>query len=489
MRSIASPGFETGLRPSSTSGRFRWSSSERSERSVETTPTVPMVGHAVGRLTRTGSEQELRPSSTSGGLPVVEQRAERAISRDHPTPWTAVVGQVVEQERRRAGRPLRCREGLSRRRESWVTRTLSDPPRPAFRPRPGSRRSGPRSDACRLARDQFCTRFSKANASSTRSNCATTPGSVVDATACTPRPPRCGADAVEPLCVWCCRRSTSRRSTRGCRPTPWASLGGWTGTATASARSCGQPWSRLIARFARCSTTGDFLLGFSLAATAAPSRLCFCARCCPHLVVSTCPLLRSLLDRRQLGSRLACCARCWTAGSRGDCGSLRSLLDRRQPGGSTGGSLRSLLDRGAGGLDLSLASLAARPPSGGGGGRRPGRSLLDHRSRGWSRLVARFARCSRPSGVVCFRPVARCSTTGRRVVSTVARFARCSTTGCVGGLDWSLASLAARPPVVVWFSTGRSLLDHRSAWGLTRPPAASAGSRLVLDHRFSSSTW
>ena len=53
-RSITSPGFETGLRPSSTSGGYRWSSSEVS----------PVV------------EQR-------GLEPVVEQRAKRAISRDH----------------------------------------------------------------------------------------------------------------------------------------------------------------------------------------------------------------------------------------------------------------------------------------------------------------------------------------------------------------------------------------------------------------------
>ncbi len=93
-RSLTSPGFETGLRPSSTSGGYEASEvtggraarsrlgSTTKTRSVETTPTRSVASP--------GFETGLRPSSTSGwyrwSSSEVSTRLDHqdAISRDHP---------------------------------------------------------------------------------------------------------------------------------------------------------------------------------------------------------------------------------------------------------------------------------------------------------------------------------------------------------------------------------------------------------------------
>ena len=99
-RSIASPGFETGLRPSSTSGRYRWSSSEGRRPVVEQRAerAISRDHHRRGRSPHQGFETGLRPSSTTGGyrwssrerlVPVVEQRgldSARPPRRDQSRP-------------------------------------------------------------------------------------------------------------------------------------------------------------------------------------------------------------------------------------------------------------------------------------------------------------------------------------------------------------------------------------------------------------------
>jgi hypothetical protein len=234
-------------------------------------------------------------------------------------------------------------------------------------------------------------------------------------------------------------------------------------------------WSRLSARFARCSTTGGcgpfgvrpLGLVCPLASLAArpPPRMRPATGVRP--LVSSVRSLRSLLDHRGLRSlrRTAPwsrlfdrCARCSTTGGCGLFG-VRPL-----------------------GLVYSIAALAARPPvvaarlSTHGpwvSSDRSLRSLLDHLVPeyahwiGWFR-DARFARCSTTGGcgpLVDSRPLVssdrslrslldhprmRPATGVRRWSRLSARFARCSTTGGCG----DLAAYGA------WVSCVRSLLDH-----------------------------
>ncbi len=87
--------------------------------------------------------------------------------------------------------------------------------------------------------------------------------------------------------------------------------------------------------------------------------------------------------------------------------------------------------------------------------------------RGWSRLIARFARCSTTGVAASPSRVARCSTTG------LAEFARCSTTGVAA--EWSrLIARFARCSTTGAGSVStdrvRSLLDHRDSSLAARPP-------------------
>ena len=115
----------------------RWSSSERSERSVETTPhrtggrqraTAPVVEQRAKRAISRDHPAADRWSSSERS-PVVEQRAKRAISRDHPAATP-----VVEQRAKRAisrdhsaATPVveqRAKRAISRDHARWSVRAL-----------------------------------------------------------------------------------------------------------------------------------------------------------------------------------------------------------------------------------------------------------------------------------------------------------------------------------------------------------------------------
>ena len=116
------------------------------------------------------------------------------------------------------------------------------------------------------------------------------------------------------------------------------------------------------------------------------------------------------------------------------------------------------------GLVCPLASLAARPPVA---------AVRARRTAAWSRLSARFARCSTTGG--CGRAAAYGAWS-----RLSARFARCSTTGGCGrarGVRRLVSSVRSL----------RSLLDHRwlrSPLGVRRLVSSVRSLRSLLDHRW-----
>ena len=237
-------------------------------------------------------------------------------------------------------------------------------------------------------------------------------------------------------------------------------------------------WSRLSARFARCSTTwgsrrasvveerASASVSKPLGRVSTGSTGGGCGGRRTAGVVSTVPSLRSLLDHL-----VGHCALRWLRSER-QRASRNHWVGFRQAQPACGCGLWPSYGRC--GLDCPLASLAARPPGGVTGALRWLRSERQRASRNhlvrfrqaqpagvadrgrrtavWSRLSARFARCSTTWGSL------RASVVEERASASVSKPLGRVSTGSTGvwsrfvavvrrsGLDCRLASLAARPP-------------------------------------------